>query len=141
MAGLFIPLAYLALIAFHVALGVGLTRLQTWARWVEVALVGLFFIGLLAGLSRGLIYAATNRPQDVLPVLLVWGAFGLILGYVLYLLLSRKAGVIFSREYQNVIMQTRHIKYHTSCLVWFLVILIVAVGAIAMLGISVRPGR
>ena len=32
---------YLALSGLHLALGIGLTRLQTWARWTDVVLIAL----------------------------------------------------------------------------------------------------
>jgi hypothetical protein len=134
VAGLGLPLTFLALIAFHVALGVGLTRLKTWARWVEAVLVGLggFWTLALLGLS------VSRSGGDVLPMVIVTGVTGLILGYVLYLLLSKKGTFVFSPKYQEVIAQTPHVKYRTSCLVWFVVVVFLAFCALAIVGVVIR---
>ena len=87
--------------------GVGMRRLQSWARMVGV---GLSIIGLI-GFPIGT----------------------LISGYFLYLLLSEKGQIVFSEQYKQVIEQTPHIKYKTSIIVWiFLVILVSLIGLVVV---------
>ena len=38
----------------------------------------------------------------------------LIVGYILYLMLSEKGSVVFSPAYKEIIARTPHIKYRTS---------------------------
>lgn len=117
-------LVFLGGIGFNVALGLGLRGLKNWARWLEVVIIGLFLLarvlmfGLIAVGGAGMVFGLLPL---VMPVL--------ILGYVLYLLLSAKGRVVFSPDYQEIIALTPHVKYKTSCLVkgllWFLLALIV----------------
>lgn len=99
-----------AFFALSAALAYGLIRLRPWARWSAVAL------GILGLLSF---------PVGTL-----------INAYVLYLLFSKKSGVVFSADYHRVIAATPHIKYRTSRLVWMLLLFfvgLVIVGIIAAL--------
>ncbi len=90
----------------------GLWKLQQWARIVAIALSAIGLIGFPLGT--------------------------LICGYFLYLLLSAKANVIFSDEYQAIIAQTPHIKYRTSLIVWILVgvlaVVLLAILFVVLLG-------
>lgn len=93
---------------FLLAVAIGLWRLQTWARWIAVVLA---FPGLLA------------VPLGTL-----------INGYILYLLLTAKGSMIFSKEYRKIIEATPHIKYQSSkivlaLLVLLLTVLLLAIGA------------
>jgi hypothetical protein len=93
--------------ALQFALGYGLTHLQTWARWTVFAftILGLIMIPVI---SIGLF--ALN--PIVAGVFLLVGES--ILGYIVYLLVSAKAGIVFSHEYKVVIEKTPHIKHKTS---------------------------
>jgi hypothetical protein len=61
----------------------------------------------------------------------------LINAYILYLVFSRKGRTILSEDYQQVIAATPHIKYKTSIIVWIFLGLLVALLAIAFLGIAI----
>lgn len=78
-------------------------------------------------------YAARNRPRIIPPLLLLYVPPGLFLGYVLYLLRSRKGAVVFSPEYRAVIEKTPHVRYKQSRLVWgFVVLLVIVFGGLAI---------
>jgi hypothetical protein len=121
---------YLALSALQLAPGIGLRRLQIWARWTDVALISLLLLMLVLG---NLLSASQGVPGALIG--LVIG--GLIPGYILYLLISSKSTTVFSTEYRAIIARTPHIKRRTSLLVQavlaFLVVGLVAgiVAAIA----------
>lgn len=119
-------LIYVALIAFNGALGIGLTGLKTWARWVEVVLVGLSLLMMFAGMGLGFYMMSRGGPMGGTMVgpTLVYGIVALIPVYVLYLLLSQKGAVVFSPEYRVVIERTPHIEKKTSSLVLFLLLLL-----------------
>ena len=112
----------------HMALGRGLTRLKTWARWTDVVLISdlmlLIVIQVGATAVRG-----EKRPLFVTCVVAV------IPVYLLYLLLSSRSSTIFSPEYRAIIALTPHIKYPTSrglsYALAFIVILIVCLMLIA----------
>lgn len=87
----------------QLATGYGLRKLKSWAR-IPTALFSV--LGLFA------------FPLGTL-----------INGYILYLILSPKAKMVFSEEYRQVIDQTPHIKYKTSIIVWiFLIFLLALIG-------------
>jgi hypothetical protein len=116
---------YFAISTLYWALGYGLTHLQVWARWTLVVLIS---IGLVASLVQTVFLLMVN-PIVAAIALLVGGG---IYGGILWLLLSSKAGVVFSREYKEVILKTPHVKPTTSLIVKILLILIlvVVVGAV-----------
>ena len=87
----------------------GLRRLQPWSR-----------------ISSGIIAALG---------LLAFPVGTLINAYILYLLLCRKANVVFSAEYREIIIRTPHIKYKTSLLVKILAGIFLALLAVAVLGV------
>lgn len=104
---------YVTFAAFFLAIGFGLTKLQTQARWVETAIVGLLLLRSARSLFMGM-FSARNA-NDSLVVILAAGTVVLsIFGYILYLLLSAKGSVVFSRDYKDVIKATPHIKFKTS---------------------------
>jgi hypothetical protein len=118
---------YLVFTALYGAMGYGLTHLQVWARWTQVVLtsLGLLYVAFMA------LAAAMVNPVVGLVVLLFGGGIG---GLILYLLVSSKAGVVFSREYQEVIRKTPHVKYKTSIVVKILLgllLLLIGFGVLA----------
>lgn len=88
--------------------GYGLRGLKPWARVPSGILSGL---GLLA-----------------VPV----GT--LINAYILYLIFSKKGKMVFSDEYHDIIRQTPHINYRTSIVIWFVLVLLLALMGFALLG-------
>jgi hypothetical protein len=129
-------MVYLAMAGLHVALGFGLSRLQSWARWTDVVLVSLVLALYALGAVLAMIGVAAgggNSPEAVGVVIGTVVAVA-ILGYILYLLLAAKAGVIFSPQYKAIIAQTPHIKYRTSVLLKIAVALILLVVVLAILG-------
>ncbi len=129
-------LVYAVIIAFHVALGIGLSGLQTWARWVEVVVVGLSLLMMFAGMGMGFYMMSRGGPMGgpMIGPTIIYGIVALIPAYVLYLLLSQKGSVVFSPEYRVVMERTPHIKYQTSCLIWFLLVLIGGLILFAIVG-------
>jgi hypothetical protein len=96
---------FLALTVFHVgcpalniAIGVGLRRLRPWARWAEVILALLFLLICLLYTGDVLF---NKKPLEWL---LFTSAPGLIVvGLVLWTLLSPRASVVFSERYRGTI--------------------------------------
>lgn len=128
MAGFFV-----GLLALNLALGIGLTKLQNWARWVDVAFMGLGVIS--AGLQTIMSLIMTSGQPGMIAPILFGNSIGLLInGYILYLLVSSKATVVFSPEYKEVIKATPHIKYKTSCLVKGFLFLLVAMIILAIVG-------
>ena len=111
------------MVALSVALGYGLSKLLTWARWTAVVLNGL---GVLYFLGVGAFILLTMPTQIAMPALVFLGVVFLITGYVLYLLLSGKSGVVFSPGYKEVIAKTPHIKQKMSLILKFFLGLLVA---------------
>ena len=71
------------------------------------------------------------------PIVIGYGFGGLIIGYILYLLLSPKGSMVFSDEYKEIIARTPHIRYKSSCLMVFLivfVVVLVVIGLFAFIG-------
>lgn len=134
---------YLALSGLHLALGMGLNRLQIWARWTDVVLlvISLVFLLLSAGTVVFVSVLIPAPPGALARLSLIYGFLGLITGYMLYLLLSKKGTMVFSPEYKQVIERTPHIRYKTSRLAWLSLIVLVALITFAVLGLLVaRPG-
>jgi hypothetical protein len=126
---------YLFFGAVHIGLGIGLNKLQTWARWVECVLTGLSLLIVTAG-------AVTMLAMGIPALAVAYGVMDLILAYILYLLVSAKGSVVFSSEYKNVIARTPHVKYRSGCLWVVLIVVIVALVVIvggALFSVS-RPG-
>ena len=53
-------------------------------------------------------------------------------GYILYLLHSEKGKVIFSPEYQQVVLQTPEVRYKTPLVLWILLILLISLFLMVM---------
>jgi hypothetical protein len=126
---------YLAMSGLHLALGIGLTRLQSWARWTDVVLIALAlsFYGIMAIT----LIVMRGGPSQLIGILLG----SAILLYILYLLLSARSTTIFSPEYKTIIAQTPHIKYRTSVILKIFVVLLVVVFVLAVIGALVARPR
>lgn len=117
----FLGVAVFATGALNLAVGLGLRGLRSWARWVTIALLSISLLLNLAGIA---IYVARGGAGGSLPGTL----FGMIIpGYLFSLLISRRAAVVFSPEYAEVIAATPHVKMKTSWLVKGFAIVLVAV--------------
>jgi hypothetical protein len=114
---LFYVLAVLFLVFGLLSLfvGIGMRRLQPWARWAETALMSL----------------------QVLTSLYQFNPVGLLFSiYILYLMLSAKGAMVFSPRYKEVIALTPHVKYKTSRWVKILlIVLLVILGLIIAMGV------
>jgi len=123
---------YLFATVLNGALGYGLTHLQTWARWTVLVFTVL---GLLYVLFVGLALMLVNPIVGGI-VLLVGGGIN---GFILYLLVAPKAGVVFSREYKEVIRKTPHVKNKTSLILKIFLGILIAIIAIAVLAAILSP--
>ncbi|MFO7592457.1 MAG: hypothetical protein R6X15_00240 [Pseudomonadota bacterium] len=93
---------------------------------ILIALAGLYF-----WIGKGL----RSLKKNVRIVAGIMAAIGLVSfpvgtiinGYILYLLFSAKGKVVFSDTYQEMIDATPHIKYRTSLLVWFVLVLLILI--------------
>jgi hypothetical protein len=137
-----LAVVYLAMAVLSGTLGIGLRNLRPWSRWGTAGLTAFSILVNLGSLSST---ALRGKPEDLAPS--VAGTFiGVAIGlYILNLVIGKKAPYVFSPAYQEVIAQTPHIKYKSSCilkgaLVFFLVlVLLIVIGAIV--GNSTRVGR
>jgi hypothetical protein len=118
---------YLFAIALNFALGYGLRSLKPWARWTETALLSIQMVTLIVGVMGAL---ALGIP----PLMLGYLVMGLIVGYILYLLLSPKGSVVFSPAYKEIIARTPHIKYRTSLILKIVLALFVSLIGMAIVG-------
>ncbi len=84
-------------------LGYSLRRLKPWARWLTVVLTSIWTIGI----TISSIALALSSPTSGVVLLLIGDG---LFGSILYQMVSRKAGVVFSREYREIIEKTPHIK-------------------------------
>jgi hypothetical protein len=119
-------LVYVVMSSVHLALGIGLRKLQTWARWTDVALISLSLMMLVIGIVG-------MAMMRIYPAVIGYLIGGLIPGYMLYLLVSSKAATMFSPEYKTIIARTPHLKYRTSFMLKILLALFVAILVLAML--------
>jgi hypothetical protein len=118
----------------HLALGIGLTRLQTWARWTDVVLISFSLLMVMVALVAS-VFLGTY------PVLLIYLIAALIPAYMLYLLVGPKASTVFSPEYKAIIARTPHIKYRTSLLVKIVLAIFVTIILLAIVGAIVGGSR
>ena len=121
------------------ALGMGLTSLRSWARWVVTALTAISFISILiglgvAGFQLAMIGMVGPAGSPIAGVLIAYGLFLLIVGYILYLLVSPKGSMVFSHEYREVMAATPHIKYKTSCILKGFLIFLIVIILVGVLG-------
>ncbi len=118
---------YLFLTILYGAIGYGLTNLQTWARWTEVVIISL----ALLYVAFATIGALMVNPVAGLVFLLIGGGIN---GYILYLLVAPKSGVVFSKEYKEIIRKTPHVKQKMSIIVKILVGILLAIILLAFVG-------
>jgi len=106
-------LIFAALAVIYIVVGWGVRRLKPWSRAAAcvVAVPGLL------GVPIGTIVSV----------------------YILYLMLSQKGRMVYSPEYQAAIAATPQIKYRSTIIIWFILILIVL--AIVALGLPAVVGR
>jgi hypothetical protein len=118
---------YVVMTGLNVALGNGLRGLRPWARWTDAVLMGLSFLSSLLAMVGWLI-AQLYAP-------LLGGSLGLLFqAYILHILLSSKASVVFSPEYREIIARTPHLRYKTSLLVKFVLAVFVGLITLAIVG-------
>jgi hypothetical protein len=112
----------------HMALGFGLNRLQSWARWTVVVLT---VISLASGSLLSLISCLTRPVAGLISLT----AGGVINGLILYPLVSKGAGVVFSKTYRDAILKTPEIKSRMHWLLKSLIglILVSVLGFVAYL--------
>ena len=122
--------AIIAVLGF--ALGYGLRNLQAWARWTGMVLSVLSMLyGLLVVLFLLVLLGGPGATAPVFAVL-----FGIaIQGYVFYLLVAPKSGMVFSGEYRLIIQKTPEIRTRTSLIVKIALGLLVALLVLALFGI------
>ena len=132
MAGL--GVGCLALTVIYIGLGYGLTHLMTWARWTMVALVSL---GLINNLASGVMMMMANPTVGIIATL----AGSIIPGAILYILVSGKASVVFSKDYKEVVRKTPHIKQKTSIIVKVLLVVLLLVIALIVVAVLFAPRR
>ena len=114
---------YVALAGLNLALGNGLRKLSPWARWTDAVMMGLSFLGSLVGMV-GWLVAQVYAP-------LLGASLGLLFqAYILHILLSKKASVVFSPEYREIVAKTPHLRYKTSLLVK--IVLAIFIGLITL---------
>ncbi len=117
---------FLVVISINLVMGVGLTGLKTWARWIEVALTILSLLYCLLVAAGFSFFFGRSGPgvglflfMSIIPI------------YILYLLLSKKGSMVFSSEYREIIDATPHIKYRSSwivkgCVIAFVLLIVFA---------------
>lgn len=125
---------YGSLAALNFALGRGVRRLQTWARWTDVVLTAALMALVLLGT---IMTAVTASPAAAAPNV-VWLLFN---AYILSLLLSAKGRMVFSPEYRAAVELTPHIRYKTSPIVKIACAVLVAVLVVALLGVALVGRR
>ena len=89
---------YLVLAILFAPLAHGLRKLRGWVKVPVTILSALGLIGFPVGT--------------------------IINGYIIYLVWCKKGEMVFSPQYREIAEQTPHIKYRTSIVVWFILILI-----------------
>ncbi len=106
---------------------------------VLVRLGGIAILQFVAGWSLRGLTTLGRILATILGLLgLLWFPVGtLINGYLLYLLWSPKGAMVFSARYREIMQATPHIRYRTSPLVWFFLVLLVLVVAAAVTLIGV----
>jgi hypothetical protein len=130
----FVLAFYLVITALNYAIGIGLNKLQVWARWTALV---FSVLGLIGVCLNALVVTFAN-PIAGLFFLLIGGG---ITGYILYLLASSKATYICSPEYREIIALTPHVKYRTPWWVWLVAILFVLGIVVAIIAAMMnRPG-
>jgi hypothetical protein len=106
---------YSLVFLMHILIGSGLRHLSTWVRWP---------VGLLSGLGLAAFPAGT-----------------LINVYVLYLLFSRKGWTVLSRQYQQTVAETPHLKPGVASVFWavFAASLVLFLPMVSMISFVLLP--
>jgi len=118
-----------AVVMFFVAVSILVAGIeQNQALEVVFAIVYLVLAFLFAPIGRGLrkLRSWVKIPVTILSAIgLIGFPVGTIInGYIIYLVWSKKGGMVFSTPYHEIVEQTPHIKYRTSIVVWLLLALI-----------------
>lgn len=108
--------------AANLALGIGLRGLHSWARWTDAVLIVLLLLINLVGV----VIQAGREEVDFTGLVFTFLLSAIIPGFILYLLVSPKAAVVFSPEYKAIIARTPHVKMKTSWVVKGCLIVLVA---------------
>ncbi len=126
------PLFRALSVVVQFGLGHGLIHLQAWARWTVLALT---ILGLIV-VPLGALGVMMSNALIAAVVLLIGEG---ILGYVAYLLVSPRGGVVFSREYKVIIRKTPHVQYQTSIILKIFDALIVVLAVLYVTSTFVGP--
>lgn len=103
-----ITMVFLLLGGLNVFTGISIRKFKPWARVVCILFAAIGLLGFPLGT--------------------------LISAYMLYLLLNKKASMIFSPSYKNIIAATPHVKYKTSMVVWILFIVVILLFVATIVG-------
>lgn len=129
-AALAMNAAFALVSGMNLVLGFGLRRLRPWARWTEVVLLGVPTVAFL------IMVVTWGMPPG-------WGDEGFyLLGtpiavYILFLLLSPKAAVIFAPDYIEVIAKTQNVKSKSGWLARGLVLFCMALAILMIVVVIV----
>jgi hypothetical protein len=116
------------------AVGVGLRRLSNRARIAMAVLIGLNIAISLYSMTQVGIQNPVQVNANRVNVSFTW----LFYAYFLYLMLSAKGKFVTSHEYAAIRAQTPHIKYRMSCILkWLLIVLLVFFGVMIVMGLIV----
>jgi hypothetical protein len=127
---------FLGLSALGFALGTGLRRLQTWARWTQTTLlilgIGFTALGMLINL------VAAGRQDVQAPVRLISSVPSLLVNiYFLSLLLSSQSVVIFSPSYRAAVARTPGLRFSPTIVMQILVGLVVFMFVLFGVGLGI----
>jgi hypothetical protein len=119
-----IAVLFLGLCALGFAIGIGLRRLQTWARWTQTTLliigIGFTAIGMLINL------VAAGQQDAQAPARLIGSVPSLLINiYFLSLLLSSRSAVVFSPSYRVAVARTPGLHFSPTIVMQILVGLVV----------------
>jgi hypothetical protein len=128
----------------QVAIGFGLIRLQQWARWTVIVLTAIsLFFGTISSL---ILCVSPESPELLQPLLgfrinsVILGLVSLVVGGAIHVLIvwpmvAPGSGVVFSKEYREVIRQTPQIRsrMHWLLKVFIGVLMILVVGFVGFL--------
>ena len=119
-------------------LGFGLRRLQVWSRWTAIVLLVL---STLYSLLVGGFLALFLGGRGALP-LSIGVALGVaIQGYLFYLLVAPKSGMVFSGEYRLVILKTPEIRSRAGLLLRIGLGLMVGLFVLALISVLANSGN
>ena len=128
-------LAGASLVGFviYAGMGYGLRHLQQWARWTTIVVIGLSLVWQVA--QVGLAMALGGANPGLVIGMLIGGAIGAIIpAYIIWLMVSSKGAMVFSKEYREVIRLTPHVKYKMSFILKFLIGLVIFIVLLGVVG-------